>query len=206
MAESTQHPDDETLSAYLSAALGDFDRQRVGQHLETCEGCTRLLAVAHRRVALATDAREPLPAEVAARAQEAAGLAGALDGTAARPDRRGRERSTWSERWEAWRGRLADWFSLPVLVPVAAAAVALFVVVSRVPPPGGELGRGPAVRQTLRISVAEAVARESPELGARQLAILRRGDRVEILEERRGWYRAKLASGDEVWVESRAFE
>ena len=62
------------------------------------------------------------------------------------------------------------------------------------PPPAPELKR------TLYIKPAQANFREGPGVTARILAVLKKGTRLEVLEEENHWYRVKLADGREGWV------
>jgi uncharacterized protein YgiM (DUF1202 family) len=55
-------------------------------------------------------------------------------------------------------------------------------------------------RQTRVIGTDLANFREQPGIRGRILAVLKRGTRVEVLEEKGDWYRVRLEDGREGWV------
>ena len=54
--------------------------------------------------------------------------------------------------------------------------------------------------RALFVKSAQANFRVAPGTNARIQAVLRKGTRVEVLEERNQWYRVKLADGREGWI------
>ena len=69
------------------------------------------------------------------------------------------------------------------------------------PPPGQErVTAAPQAPRVLVIRPAQANFRAAPGTGARIVAVLRKGTRVEVLEARSQWYRVKLADGREGWI------
>ena len=69
-------------------------------------------------------------------------------------------------------------------------------------PPGAQVpaAQAPPAPKTALIRTAQANFRAAPGTSARIVAVLRKGTRVEVLEERNQWYRVKLADGREGWI------
>jgi hypothetical protein len=107
------------------------------------------------------------------------------------------------------RERLAAAVTMPVLVPVALAALALIVIVPRLQNPtvrDGELSRAVELRQPARVTVDSAAVRKEPAGDAVVVTTLVRGDRTVLVAQQGDWYRVALADGGEGWIERRAFE
>jgi len=73
------------------------------------------------------------------------------------------------------------------------------------PPPGPPAGQESAAQarpasKAAVIKTAQANFRAGPGTSAKIVAVLRKGTRVEVLEERDHWYRVKLADGREGWI------
>jgi TonB family protein len=66
-------------------------------------------------------------------------------------------------------------------------------VAAPVPQPQRELGLG-------RVTATALNVREEPTTDAPALTMVRRGDTLHVLEEKEGWYRVRLASGQTGWV------
>ena len=58
----------------------------------------------------------------------------------------------------------------------------------------------PEPTATLYIKTSFANFREAPGTKGRIVAVLRKGTRIDVLEERDQWYRVRLADGREGWV------
>jgi len=108
---------------------------------------------------------------------------------------------------QRWRSALR----VPVLVPAALAAGALFMVALHGPvgsgPPGGEQSRGVAPEKTrMRVTAVEAPVRSRPSRQSDLVATIRRGATVDVAGVERDWYEVHLDGGGRGWVEREAFE
>ena len=99
---------------------------------------------------------------------------------------------------------------VPVLVPTAMAAGALFMVVlqeTRLPVgQGNERTRAVSVQQSVRVTAPETIVRSKPDPRADEIATVARGTMVAVTDEERNWLRVDLHEGRTGWVERRAFE
>lgn len=204
-------PTSETLAAFLAASatlpavlagdapaamLSDAEKRALNDHVTACDRCLEELRAASYRLALADEIAAPVPAQVAARAAA---------------DPRPHLRPTAVESagpLAAVRDWLAATIRMPVLVPVALAAMALIVVVPqlRTNTTDGELSRAVELRQIARVTADTAVVRTERDGSSPALGTLARGDRAVLVGERDGWYRIALADGSEGWIERSAFD
>jgi anti-sigma factor RsiW len=189
-------PADELLAAYLTTGLSDTERSAIDGHVRACNRCVRELTTAQRRLALDAEISAPLPAAVLDRLRIPPQPSPALR---AQPS---------MVNW-LWQ-QLSALLQVPVFVPLAAAALALFFVVTQYP---GWMGTSPRdmtravhTSTTLRVSIAEAPVRERPAIRQPVVATLRRGDEVAIAGEEDDWYHVVLPDGTQGWMERRAFE
>ncbi|MGZ8868248.1 MAG: SH3 domain-containing protein [Thermoanaerobaculia bacterium] len=82
---------------------------------------------------------------------------------------------------------------LLLLLAGCAAPPAPPPVASPTPKPQRELGPG-------RVTATALNVREEATTDAAALTMVRRGDTLQIVEEKEGWYRVRLASGQTGWV------
>ncbi len=85
----------------------------------------------------------------------------------------------------------------PSPAPAPAAAAPPGPAPAAAPAPAAQ---PPAVPRAMVISAVRANFRAGPGTSAKIVAVLRKGTRVEVLEERDQWYRVKLADGREGWI------
>jgi hypothetical protein len=179
--------------------LSDEELRALATHVDACDRCIEELRVASRRLTLATEMAVEVPAAVAARAAIAAGM----------PSKVAAKTSVAGGWFAELRERLAAAVTMPVLVPVALAALALIVIVPRLQNPtvrDGELSRAVELRQPARVTVDSAAVRKEPAGDAVVVTTLVRGDRTVLVAQQGDWYRVALADGGEGWIERRAFE
>ena len=198
------HPNDESLVAYLTTGLSDIDRRGIDRHLQDCDLCIESLSMTQRRLSIAAEIPTPVPASLSER----------VAAVSAPPALASREsRAPWLS---PMLDRLSSVFRFPVLVPVAVAAVALLVVVTRSdwmnPVPQRERSRSVTMRERLHVTASEARVWQRPGVRGQQAgeeritATLKRGARVEVIDEKAGWYQVILPDGKEGWMERTAFE
>src|ERR1700687_5895508 len=191
--DATSCPDEERLIAYLTTALPVDEQRYVDNHVDCCDPCVETLLTIQRRLHDMTDQMLPVPESVQRRAEAAiaddGGPTGALQAV----------RSRW------WAGV----FLLPILMALSIGAGA-FLMVSvqtwRASAPPRILTRAIPIRQSLPVTIPEAVVRAEPDVAATVIAKLMRGDAVEVQSEEHDWYRIALPNGHQGWVEQRAFE
>lgn len=196
--ESASCPRDETLAGYLERALPEAERERAEGHFAVCDHCIRRIVVAHERLHAMATASGPLPEVLRATAR--------VSGEEAAPGREPQAGRWWS--------RLAEWVSsatrLPIFVPASFALGALLMVGIRelwiAPKHGDVLSRSVPVSQELSIAAGEAVVRTEPSGRAPVLTTLRRGMRVRIVDEEKGWYEVVLSDQRTGWIDHEAFE
>jgi hypothetical protein len=199
-------PSEEILTAYLTAgcdgahaaALTEAERAEIGAHVDACDGCLLDLQVAQHRLSIAEEIGAPVPASVRGRIAALSGVSSP------------RPRPASAERWiQLARSRAASWLRLPILAPAAMALIAIVVLGTQIDwmhTPARELSRSVMVRERLRVTAPEALVRPQPESELPQIATLRRGAQVEVVDERGSWYRVVMSDGTEGWMERRAFE
>jgi anti-sigma factor RsiW len=197
--------DEETLILYMISPVSGDRRRRVDAHLGGCDACVIRLAQLHRRFQRVSDVEVPVPAAVRERARAAfetnlGELAAASTGLV-------REAKPWRERIEQ---RFSFWLRLPVLVPVSVAAGALLMVslqetgLMTASPPG--LTRAVQREAQLRVTAVEGRVHRQPSRRAEVVAIVPRGESLEVDGIERDWYRVTLADGRIGWIERDAFE
>jgi anti-sigma factor RsiW len=199
------HPSDELLVGYLSGTLDDRERIEVEAHLRSCDDCMRTLPMMQHHLSIINELAVPIPETVRQQAVPAPESAPAPRPLTCEP--RSPVRSV-----RPWFASLIEWVSAAlrpmVLVPVAIAALALFVVVNReawFSPAPGELTRSTQLHQRLRVTAPEAMLRAQPSQKEQAIAVLKRGTDVEIVGSRGEWLQVHV-EGKEGWVERRAFD
>jgi hypothetical protein len=200
------HPTDELLVAYLSATLATAEIADIERHIGTCDDCVAVLTMMQRRLGMAEKVAAPVPASVAARATEA--------WQAAPPEQVERApQSSWRDAFDALVERIREITTVvvrvPVLVPVAVAALALVVVVTQsdwMRSGPHELTRSVQIRERLRVTAPEVAVRAQPSAHEQILATLKSGADVEVVGERGEWYQVVLPDGRSGWMERSAFE
>jgi hypothetical protein len=196
---------EEHLIVYATGGLIGSERSALQTHLGACDVCVGALATLHRRLGLAASVATPIPGGVQQRAKVA--LETGLLSLVPTPERAPQPAPRGIPLLERLRGLLR----VPVLVPVAMAAGALFVVALQpglMPQPdSGERSRAIAPQTVkLRISVGETIVRSRPSMQSEALTAVRRGTTLEVAGEQRDWYEVRLADGTTGWVEREAFE
>jgi Bacterial SH3 domain/Putative zinc-finger len=193
----------EMLVGYLTTGLTDSERRSIDSHVRGCDQCVQTLTLLQRRLLSAPEMDVAVPAAVQERAR-AASQAGVR---APKPAIGLAE--AWSTLTTVGR-RLSTHIRLPVLVPAALAAGALFVVAGQQvwlnQGPPRELSRAVPTNQSLRITALEATVRSQPSSHSEIVATLSRGTVLTISGEEREWLHVSLNDGKEGWVERRAFE
>jgi anti-sigma factor RsiW len=193
-------PDAETLVAYLTDAVEAQARAAVDRHLKDCDACLTALPLMRHSLARGSTAAVSVPKSVQRRAMAALGgvPAGARNGPGARGVRR---------LLAAARAGLPSLVRIPVLVPIAVAAVAVVVITSRDDRLGvsRDMSRSVHVVQQRRVTAMRAPVHAQPSSHAPVVGTLHRGDRVEVRDEERVWLRVALGDGTEGWVERDAF-
>ena len=206
-------PTEETLAAFLAAsgslppeltqgwdraAFSEAELQALTAHVDACDRCVEELQTASRRLALTAEMPIVVPADVAART--------AIVAQQRKTESTPRGFSVWiAELGE----RFKDAISMPVLVPVAIAALALIVIVPRwqsSTAPDAELSRAVDMRQSARVTADSAVVRKEPTADGAVVTTLKRGEHTVLVAQQGDWYRVALADGGEGWIERRAFE
>ncbi len=193
--------DEETLVAY---ALRDgADRGSITAHLGDCDGCVIALTSLHKRLGAMAAADVTVPLDVQERARRA--LDAAIVELAPSPARPAMARVAFLDRWrQALR--------VPVLVPAALAAGALFMVALHAPMRTGPTAGGEQSRAVMpdaakmRVTAVEAPVHSRPSRQSEIVGTVRRGAMVVVAGSERDWYEVHpdgIAAG---WVEREAFE
>lgn len=193
---------DESLVAYAAGSLAGTERAVLAAHVEECNACTAGLAGLSVRLAAAEGMERAVPPEVRRRADAA--LAAEVAQMAPRPQPR---ESTVVRRFQRWREALR----VPMLVPVALAAGALFVLALQpgwMDPGGGEERSRAAAPSAarLRVTAVEAAVHSRPSMRSDVVGTVRRGAVMEVTGEERDWYSVRLDGSGMGWVERDAFE
>lgn len=181
----------ESAVAYL---LGDAGAEAVEieAHLRQCDACVEQVVGIRRRLRRAAEATEPVPAAVELRARAAVSTDAPTTETVDVPRRTLLHRLT----------------RLPILVPAALAAGALFTVVVESQwsssAPREQMRSLP--QRTIEVTAVEATARTAPHADAAALAKLSRGEVLQLRGEESGWYHVALSDGREGWIERHACE
>lgn len=196
---------EEHLVLYATGGLDSAARATVAAHLGGCDPCVAALAQLHRRLTLIAEIATPVPAELRRRAE--AVLPAAAAELAPAPAATMSVHRTTPGLFE----RLRAWLPVPVLAPVAVAALALFMVAiglrPTTAPPDAERTRALAP-ETVRLPVTapEAPLHARPSGRSEVLGSVRRGEQVDVAGEERDWYEVRLADGRSGWVLREAFE
>lgn len=198
---------EERLVLYVGGGLQGDDRAAIAAHVGGCDPCVAALVRVHRRLSVLADVAAPVPASVFRRAQ--AVLPAALDELA--PRRAAPRPQVVSAAGPGLLERLRAWLSVPVLAPMAVAAVALFAVAVGLrpsgAPPAAERSRAlapAAVR--MRVTAGEATLHSRPSGNSQALATIARGASVAVAGEERDWYEVRLDDGRTGWIVREAFE
>ena len=200
---------EERLVLYASGGLAGDDRSSVAAHVSGCDPCVASLQRLHRRLHLLGDASAPIPADVARRAQAVlpAALADVAPERAVRPARA----TEWRAARPGLRQRMSRWLQMPVLAPLALAAMAVLAVGVAVrpsaDPSAAERSRAlppPAVR--LRVTVEQSPVYSRPSGRSEVVGAVTRGTAVAVAGEERDWYEVRLDDGRSGWVAREAFE
>jgi anti-sigma factor RsiW len=200
-------PADEML-LYVSASeqMRAAERRAFEAHLHRCDPCLTEVSRLHHRLGVAQSVEVSVPAPVRERARVV--LEPALRELAAESG--SAQASSAEGLWGVLRRRLKAFLELPILVPTAMAAGALFMVVlqeTRMQPGQNfERSRAVSVQQRVRVTAASASVRAKPNPQANEIATLSKGAFVAVTEEDRNWVRVDLSEGRTGWVERRAFE
>lgn len=196
---------EETLLLYASGALHGDPGEAVAAHVAGCDACVAGLVRLQRRLRVQLEIATPIPPAVQQRA------AAVLIDTA-------RELAPVVERPRpmvvhapSLAERLRGWLRVPVLVPVAMAATALFMVAagqrSATDPAAGERSRAvTSAPVSLRVTAADVPVHQRPSGQSEVVATLQRGAMVAVAGEERGWYEVRLEGGTPGWVAREAFE
>jgi anti-sigma factor RsiW len=194
-------PGAETLVAYLTDALDAEARGAAEQHLNECDACLTALPLMRHSLARGAAAALSVPKSVQRRAMAAFGDAPAVA-----------LGHSWTrgvrQLLATARAALPSLVRIPVLVPIAVAAVAVLMIATqhdRLGVPGG-MSRSLHVVQQRRVTAMQALVRAQPSSHAAVVGTLHRGDRVEVRDEERVWLRVALGNGTEGWVERDAFK
>jgi hypothetical protein len=204
MAESgssnstTEHPSDELIVAYVTSGLTDDERRAIDAHIRTCDRCVEDIAVVQRRLDMLPEIPTRVPVEILERARVSA------------PTPVPRRRASLATWIAAIRDRLADFLTVPVLVPVAVAALALLVLVTQQvwvgPGSQQQLIRSVDTHETMHVRTEIALVRDRPAADADVVQELHRGARVDVIGEQGNWCKVVLPNGEQGWVEHQTFE
>jgi SH3-like domain-containing protein len=107
--------------------------------------------------------------------------------------------------------RLRAWLRVPVLAPLAMAAIALFMVGigfrPTTEPAGIERSRAlPPASVRLRVNAGETTLYSRPSGKSDAVATVARGTTVAVAGEERDWYEVRLDDGRAGWIVREAFE
>jgi hypothetical protein len=184
------------LIAYLSDEVAIPERSRIDAHLDECEACLELTLSAHARLRFGAIA-EPVPTifsqpTAVVPPHSAAGPAGIAPSHPQRPKGVVRYLPVPPPRW--------------LMAPLALAAGLALMLVAPDFNRGidAPLTRGVDDTSIVRITAHQADVRADPSLHAVVVAQLARGTVLDVAGQERDWYRIRLASGGEGWVEQRA--
>lgn len=200
---------EERLVLYASGGLAGDDRAVIAAHVSGCDPCVASLLQLHRRLGVLTDAAAPIPAAVARRAQ--AVLPAALAELAPAPAVRSVQSTLARPAAPRLRQRLRRWLQVPVLAPLALAALALLAVgVSLRPsaaPDGSERSRAlPPAALRLRVTANQTTLYSRPSGRSEVVGSVTRGTELAVAGEERDWYEVRLDDGRSGWILREAFE
>lgn len=199
---------EERLVLYASGALTGDERGAIAAHVGGCDPCVASLLQLHRRLGVSGEAAAPIPAAVARRARAVlpAALAELAPGAAAAVPARPALRTA-----PGLRQRLRDWLQMPVLAPLAVAALALFALAIGMRVPGGsaDVEHSRAVSPAtvrMRITADQTPLYSRPSGRSEVVGAVARGTTVTVAGEERDWYDVRLDDGRSGWVAREAFE
>ena len=201
---------EERLVLYAGGNLIGDDRAVIAAHVSGCDPCVASLVQIHRRLSVLADVAAPIPAGVVRRAQAVLPAAMAELSPAVAPTPR-LEPVLAREARVGMIERLRSWLQVPVLAPLALAAMALFMVSTgwrpSTEPAGIERSRAlPPASARLRVTADETTLYSRPSGKSDPLATVRHGATVEVAGEDRGWYEVRLDDGRSGWILREAFE
>jgi anti-sigma factor RsiW len=197
---------EERLVLYASGGLTGDDRTVIAAHVGGCDPCVASLLQIHRRLGVLADAAAPIPAAVARRAR--AVLPAALAELA--PARRVQP-SVVREAAPGLGERLRSWLQMPLLAPLALAAMAVLAVAigmrPSTEPAGIERSRAlPPAAVRLRVTANQTTVYSRPSGRSDVVGSVGRGTTVAIAGEERDWYEVRLDDGRSGWIVREAFE
>lgn len=197
---------EERLVLYATGGLAGNDRAVIAAHVGGCDPCIASLLQIHRRLGVLTSAAAAIPDEVVLRARAVLPVAMAE----LAPPQRSRAAAS-RERALSVRERLRGWLQVPVLAPLALAAMAVLAVAIGVrpsaEPAGVERSRAlPPAAVRLRVTADQTPLYSRPSGRSEVLASVRRGTTVAVAGEERDWYEVRLDDGRSGWVAREAFE
>jgi anti-sigma factor RsiW len=190
-------PDGESLAGYLMGSLADDEQLAVDAHVLTCDACVRALARTHHHLQRLSALDAPVPPVIVERAF-----------ALARP---GAEGSLSLLRRRRPRASVPAYLRLPVLLPTAFAAGAVFFIAvnaaNLAPRARLDQTRGAsAFTQDRRVTTADVLVRSDPRDTAAVVGRVARGVAVAVQAEERQWLLVSLPTGEQGWVPRRAFE
>jgi hypothetical protein len=201
---------EERLVLYASGGLIGDARAVIDAHVAGCDPCVASIVQIHRRLSVLADVAAPIPAGVARRAQ--AVLPGALAELepAAAPVHR-LQPTLARDAGPGLIDRLRTWLQVPVLAPLAMAAIALIMVGigfrPTTEPAGIERSRAlPPASVRLRVNAGDTTLYSRPSGKSAAVATVARGATVEVAGEERDWYEVRLDDGRSGWIAREAFE
>lgn len=181
------HPTDESLVAYLECDL-DADAERsLETHVRDCDLCVADLTRIQLHLGTPPDVAHSVPPQVRARVDNAFRPSAAASSLP--PPSRATRRPAGILRW-------------PVLIPTSLAAgflIGLSVAALRLPDTRVTTRGVDPVEKSYSVA-AGTVIRDAPSDRAGEVAALRSGDRVFVLERRGGWARIQGPDGHDGWV------
>lgn len=195
---SSKCPTCEYLVAYLEDDISPRERLDIDQHLQSCRDCVQFVRRALHRIRVAGTTGEAVPEQVRLAIRPVTVPLDTSHPAGAAPQVKRPSLLDWFRQ-------LLDTFRAPLLIPIAAAAVALLVVARGPLFTNGSATRGPGA-QVLQVTALEAELLEQPGLHGRTLASVRRGGTVTILGEQGAWFRVRLENGTEGWIDQHSFE
>jgi anti-sigma factor RsiW len=176
------HPNEETLTAYLTSDFPEPHAADVEQHLDGCDQCLTSIMAIHRNLGHGLQAAVHVPPALVVQASGGQG-----------PRRR----------------KVPMLLRYPVLIPLSlAAGLALAVGIENWP----ASRRPDATRavdlgaQTASVIAAEALVLKQPDERADVVGHIVRGDTVTIEAKQGAWTRIVLADGVSGWVAARVLE
>jgi len=200
---------EERLVLYASGGLVGDDRAVIAAHVGGCDPCVASLVQLHRRLSVLADVAAPIPAGVVRRAQ--AVLPSALAELAPEAPPLRLQPTVAREAAPRLVERLRGWLQMPVLAPLALAAMALLMVSTSwhpsSEPAGVERSRAlPPNVVHLRVTAEQTTMYSRPSGKSDAIGTVSHGTTVAVAGEERGWYEVRLDDGRAGWILREAFE